>query len=580
MVSIPDIEQWDVGVLQQVKDSVLNAGHSLRRLGDGLDATKKSLDDWHGDAAEAWRTEHGRAMVKVDQQHRETSAVAGIIDTAIEDVRWCIDELAAARAEPESLGMQIRPDGSVVDPQAADVTDENEAAQRERVRATAEERLKALLVKATATDVEIGNALRVAVADKPIQVPDGAPHTDPTFLLAELQEATNQAVIDQMAKIRGIQKQLDEAMSAAYTGGAGSPAFEKVRRLKAELATALNDLGNIPDYSNIDPKSVTVSADGHFLINGVDKDVPFQIYGQLKNGTGEFFDQAKGTSYSFKDGKLVSTNTPDPGRVTPDDELLFNAVTLAVGAPEAAAMVKGGGEAAIHGLKTLLGREAFEGAAGLTGENVLPKALAAAEARADDAATNLASHHPPPAFDRPGTAPVDHPAPKSPEHPQSSGPATESPARLEHTDSVPTPDHHSPPMVDGDVSFPDSSRPMLGSDDRYHIPDGATEIQIDKPGDLGTTITDIDRVENGVLWEEKSATSAGNPEQWVNKQFVNKMEKYIESQQYIVGLENAPIGIRFTNPGVDPALRAAVEQAAAELRAKHPGVTILVDWIS
>ncbi|PJK18547.1 hypothetical protein [Mycolicibacterium goodii] len=378
MVSIPDIEQWDVGVLQQVKDSVLNAGHSLRRLGDGLDATKKSLDDWHGDAAEAWRTEHGRAMVKVDQQHRETSAVAGIIDTAIEDVRWCIDELAAARAEPESLGMQIRPDGSVVDPHAADVTDENEAAQRERVRATAEERLKALLVKATATDVEIGNALRVAVADKPIQVPDGAPHTDPTFLLAELQEATNQAVIEQMAKIRGIQKQLDEAMSAAYTGGAGSPAFEKVRKLKAELATALNDLGNIPDYSNIDPKSVTVSADGHFLINGVDKGVPFQIYGQLKNGTGEFFDQAKGTSYSFKDGKLVSTNTPDPGRVTPDDELLFNAVTLAVGAPEAAAMVKGGGEAAIHGLKTLLGREAFEGAAGLTGENVLPKALAGA----------------------------------------------------------------------------------------------------------------------------------------------------------------------------------------------------------
>ncbi|MBU8808824.1 hypothetical protein KL953_07945 [Mycolicibacterium goodii] len=147
MVSIPDIEQWDVGVLQQVKDSVLNAGHSLRRLGDGLDETKKSLDDWHGDAAEAWRTEHGRAMVKVDQQHRETSAVAGIIDTAIEDVRWCIDELAAARAEPESLGMQIRPDGSVVDPQAADVTDENEAAQRERVRATAEERLKALSSK-------------------------------------------------------------------------------------------------------------------------------------------------------------------------------------------------------------------------------------------------------------------------------------------------------------------------------------------------------------------------------------------------------------------------------------------------
>lgn len=120
----------------------------------------------------------------------------------------------------------------------------------------------------------------------------------------------------------------------------------------------------------------------------------------------------------------------------------------------------------------------------------------------------------------------------------------------------------------------------MGSDDRYRIPDGATEIQTDEPGDLGTTITDIDHIENRVLWEEKSATSAGNPEQWVNKQFVNKMEKYIEFQQYIVGLENAPIGIRFINPGADPVLKAAVEQAAAELRAKHPGVTILIDWIS
>lgn len=130
------------------------------------------------------------------------------------------------------------------------------------------------------------------------------------------------------------------------------------------------------------------------------------------------------------------------------------------------------------------------------------------------------------------------------------------------------------------VTFDDPARPALGSDGKYHLSDGATEVQIDMPGDLGRTITDIDSVENGVLWEEKSATSAGNTEKWVQKQFVNKMEKYIEAQQYIAGFENAPIGVRFTAPGVDPAFRAAVELAAANLREKHPDVTILIDWPS
>lgn len=570
MVSIPDIEQWDVSVLEQVKNAALNAGHSLRKLGDGLDATKSNLERWHGDAAEAWRAEHGKTMVDVDDQHRETGTVADVMETAIEDVRWCINELKDARSAPESLGMAIQPDGSVTDPQSGKIRDKQVAQQREQVRTAAEQRLKALLVKAKATDVEIGNALRVAVADIPLPVPAGAPHTDPAVVLAQLQQATDQAVLDQMSKVHGIQKQIDDALKDMYTSRPGSAEFDAangdVRKLRGELAAALNDLGNIPDYSKIDPKSITVSSDGHFLINTNKDGVPYQVYGQLKDGTGKFFDQAKGTSYTFKDDRLVSTNTPDPGRVTPDDELLFNVITTAVGAPEAALAAKGLGEAGFHGIKTLLGREALEGAAGITSESALPKALLAAEARADDAAANLAGHQP---LDRPVSAP-DHPSPASGEHPSPSTPAGEHP---------PTFEHHPAPIGD-DVSFPDPSRPMLGSDDRYHIPEGATEIQIDKPGNLGTTITDIDRVENGVLWEEKSATSAGNLEQWVNKQFLNKMEKYIESQQYIAGYEKSPIGIRFTNPGVDPALKAAVEQAAADLRAKHPDATIMIDWTS
>lgn len=165
-----------------------------------------------------------------------------------------------------------------------------------------------------------------------------------------------------------------------------------------------------PDTTDWEEDDVKKLADKmRDLINTTHDGVPYQVYGQLRNGTGELFDQAKGTSYTFKGGTLVSTNTPDPGKVTPDDELLFNAVTTAVGAPEAALVAKGLGQAGIHGLKTLLGREAFEGGAALTGDNVIPKALVAAEARADDAAANLAGHPPP--VDRPTPAPVENPTP-------------------------------------------------------------------------------------------------------------------------------------------------------------------------
>lgn len=417
MVSIPDIEQWDPAVLQRVKQAALDASHSFHRLNDELVGTRTSLDNWHGDAAASWRLEHDKTIVTVDEQRVEAGVVADIVDTAITDVCWCIDELHDARALPESMGMAIQPDGSVTDSQAGKVADRTEAAIRGRVRAAAESRLKALLAKATATDVEIGNALRAAVADKPLPVPDGAPHTDPAVVLANLQQSADRAVVEQMTKIRGIQSELDSTLAKLVQLPRGSSEFDAAnahaRQFKGELAAALDDLGNIPDYSNIDPRELTTSADGTFLINHTENGVNSQIYGRLKNGTGEFFDQAKGTFYTFTDGHLVGTRTPDPGRVTPDDELLFNVVTAAVGAPEAAVAAKAGGEAAFQGFKSLLAREGFDSAAGLTAENVIPKALASAELRSEAAAGNLASHSPSTPLPRAPDQPigVDHPSP-------------------------------------------------------------------------------------------------------------------------------------------------------------------------
>jgi hypothetical protein len=350
-----------------------------------------------------------------------------------------------------------------------------------------EDRIVALLAAAAEADEYLSRVMTAAGGVDPQSPADhGAAGADPAGMRAELQRATDQAVVDQMARIQAIQKQLDEALKTMVMGRPGSSEFDAAnntaRKLKGELATALNDLGNIPDYSKVDPTSITVSPDGHFLINTTEGGVPYQVYGQLKNGSGEIFDQAKGTSYTFKDGTLVSTNTPDPGRVTPDDELLFNAVTTAVGAPEAALAAKGLGQAGIHGLKALLGREAFEGAAGITGDNVLPRALVAAEARADDAAANLAGNHPPPTLDRHALPPVDNPTPATPGREQPlPGPAGVHPTPTGSVGDHPMPvtggaDHNPSPIGAPTTYAPEAPSAAANLNSAFANGDSTTEL--------------------------------------------------------------------------------------------------------
>ncbi len=273
--------------------------------------------------------------------------------------------------------------------------------------------------------------------------------------LADLRHVTNQAVVDQMAKVRAAQKAIDDAAATAYShqgSPEGQAAFASLPQLKKNLADALNDLGKLPDYNNVDPSSIRAGADGHFLFGYTADGQPVQVTGQLKNGTGEIFDQGTGTYYTFKDGKLVGMRTPDPGRAEATDEPLLSAVTLAVGAPE----LKAGGEAAVQGFKSLLERRAIGLGGDITSENVLGQTISAAERRTEDAAQRLASesaghapeslpsgaagHHPPPV-----TA-TDHPAPAPTHEPPVAGGGAHVAAPL---DGVPPPLPHHAPMFDG-----------------------------------------------------------------------------------------------------------------------------------
>ena len=225
--------------------------------------------------------------------------------------------------------------------------------------------------------------------------------------LAGIRQVTNQAVVDQMGKVRAAHDTLNKALATLYTKGPGSPegeaAAQSLPKLKADLAHALDDLGKIPDYNDIDPASVSTTPDGRFMFTYNVDGQPVQVVGQLKNGTGEFFDQATGTSYTFKDGKLTAMRTLDPGKVEATSEPLWSAITLAVGGPE----LKAGGEVAWQGLKTLFSREAL---AGLTSDNVLPRALSGAEVRAAIAEADLPPRSIPPGA---GGQPVPgvHPGP-------------------------------------------------------------------------------------------------------------------------------------------------------------------------
>lgn len=96
--------------------------------------------------------------------------------------------------------------------------------------------------------------------------------------------------------------------------------------------------------------------------------------------------------------------------------------------------------------------------------------------------------------------------------------------------------------------------------------------------DSGDAITDIDRIQDGILWEEKSATWAADPEVWIQKQIFAKFGRYLQARQYLPGYQDAPIGFDFTTPGVEPEFRTQVTQAVQSLREANPTVTIYLQW--
>lgn len=116
--------------------------------------------------------------------------------------------------------------------------------------------------------------------------------------------------------------------------------------------------------------------------------------------------------------------------------------------------------------------------------------------------------------------------------------------------------------------------------------EGKTDYQVHDPNKVGRTIVDIDRFEDNILWEEKSATSGINKvtgvdetTRWISKHITKKFGDLVEARKYLPDFyKDAEIGFDFVKSGVDPKFKEAVETEIQRLSKLYPDIKIRVNW--
>jgi hypothetical protein len=394
-ISVADVDRWDAGDVREVFHATRNRAEAAFEAADGI-AALPAFGTWGGEASEAAKGAIEASRKDLDAHGNEVLAVSQAASRAAEDIEQVKSDLAQLRADAEAMGMAIDPVTSTVvpGPDMANAPPMEIELKREQLQA----RLTAILVEAAAADEELSRAINMAIGKEPIagqsldkENGDAAQNVTGSEVLKDLQRANDQSVLAAIDRVKAAQAAYDKAAAAAYTYGPGSPqgeaALAQLPKLKQDLATALDDLGKIPDYSKIDPGSLRADANGNVFFQYPLNGQMAEVSGTLKNGTGQLFDKGRLTYLTYENGKLVGTRVLDEGRAIASAEPLLTAVTTAVGVGP---MVKGG-EGAWVGLRALFGADGAAAGAGVTSENVIPRALELAAARAESAGNELAA---------------------------------------------------------------------------------------------------------------------------------------------------------------------------------------------
>ncbi|MFF4156003.1 hypothetical protein [Streptomyces sp. NPDC001678] len=144
-------------------------------------------------------------------------------------------------------------------------------------------------------------------------------------------------------------------------------------------------------------------------------------------------------------------------------------------------------------------------------------------------------------------------------------------------------DGNSPALPhDGGHTGPGPASGEDGLSNRVRPPrEGDTNYIVDDPDNLSDTITDIDEIRDGILWEEKTATGQDprvNIPKWIKKHVFKKLDSYIRARTHMAGYEQAPLGLDFVQAGATAEFRAAVESGIQEWMISNPGVEVKVRW--
>jgi hypothetical protein len=172
MISVADIERWDLAAIAGVFDVARDRQMTMSRLGDNLDDANGRLGDWQGLAGDAFRAELGKIRTDIDAQHHQSLAVARAVGMAELRIARCKSDLGSIKQTAAANGWTITPAARI------DIGTTGRGRARDLAFISAwqslQQELDKLMVRANRADADLANAIRAVVGDVPLG-PGAAP---------------------------------------------------------------------------------------------------------------------------------------------------------------------------------------------------------------------------------------------------------------------------------------------------------------------------------------------------------------------------------------------------------------------
>lgn len=258
-LTVADIERWNAGDVREVFNAAASRAQAAFDAADGL-ATLPAFNSWGGESADAAKVAIGQTRRDLDSHGNEALFVANAARSAADGIDKIKAELAALKADAESLNMEIDPVADVVVP-GPKVRNPMEA---ELKQAQLQPRLDKILAEANQVDLTLANAINMASGRAPIppspgnlKSPNGLPDPRGTDESTTGEGVSHPRSLEDMLLPAGGEPggaDSRPSLQDLLTGSAGKPVSQP-----ADVNAALDQLAGATVPTNM-PKPVVFSA--------------------------------------------------------------------------------------------------------------------------------------------------------------------------------------------------------------------------------------------------------------------------------------------------------------------------------